>query len=94
MVCHSPLGSPEMVDFYKDKVVMTVATKEKSCGEIAEDYGYKHHISLMEFLSIYPAMGGIAVGWDARFYEYQFNPDTGEPYPDSKKRMEAAMKSF
>jgi hypothetical protein len=58
-----------MVNYFKNKVVLTAATKEHSCGEIAEYYGYKHHISLIEFLAIYPAMGGISIGWNARFYE-------------------------
>jgi ribonucleotide monophosphatase NagD (HAD superfamily) len=70
MLCHTPLGSPEMVDFYKDKVVLTAAPNEHSCGEIAEAYGYKHWISLLEYNCIYPYIGAIALEWSPCFYKY------------------------
>ena len=84
MLCHTPLGAPEMVDFYKDKVVLTAAPNEYSSSLIAEEYGYQNHISLIEYICIYPHITGFALEWSAPFYDYQFDPETGEDYPDKK----------
>ena len=94
MVSHSALGSAEMVNFYKDKVVLTAGPSQEICGQIAEEYGYKQHISLLEYLCIYPHMAGFALEWSAPFYEFQFDPETGEEYADKKQRVKDALKNF
>ena len=94
ILSHTPLGASEMVDFYKDKVVLTAGPNQQTCGQLAEEYGYKQHISLLEFLCIYPHAAGFALEWSAPFYEYQFDPETGEEFADKKQRVKDAIKSF
>jgi len=39
-------------------------------------------------------MAGFAIEWSAPFYEYQFDPETGEEYADKKQRVKDAIKNF
>ena len=87
ILSHTPLGAAEMVDYYSDKVVLTAGPTEESCRNIAEEYGYKQYISLLEFLCIYPHSAGFALEWSAPFYDYQYDPETGEEYADKKQRV-------
>lgn len=84
ILSHTPLAAPEMVDYYSDKVVLTAGPTEKICRNLAEEYGYKQYVSLLEFLCIYPHSAGFALEWSAPFYEYQFDPETGEEFADKK----------
>ena len=58
LLCHTPLGQKDIVESYKDKVIVTAAPNENACLTIAEEYGYKNYLSLFEFACIYPNLGG------------------------------------
>lgn len=94
ILSHTPLGAAGMVEYFQDKVVLTVGPTEESCLGLAEEYGYKQYISLLEFLCIYPHSAGFALEWSAPFYDYQYDPETGEEYADKKQRVKEAIKNF
>ena len=84
ILCHTPLR--DIAPSYKGKVILTTAPNEVGSAEIATEYGFTHHINLIEFCCVYPNIASLTLEWIPEFSDCFFDEITGESLPDGHQK--------
>lgn len=66
VLCHTPLGEPQIVDRYKDDIVL-VAGVRGTQTQLAENYKLHRYVSLEEYAALQP--------WISYFTKFDFSAE-------------------
>jgi ribonucleotide monophosphatase NagD (HAD superfamily) len=59
ILCHTPLR--DIAPSFKNKVILTTAPNELGSAAIAIEYGFTHHINLIEYCCLYPNIASLTL---------------------------------